>query len=60
VRSALDGVSGLVGQDEDQGNVIRACEFERVAGAKPFNAEQAWFDDLLSDLGQPRGKLLSH
>jgi pyrophosphate--fructose-6-phosphate 1-phosphotransferase len=60
VRSALDGVSGLVGQDEDQGNVIRACEFERVAGAKPFNTEQAWFDDLLSDLGQPRGKLLSH
>ena len=36
VRSALDGVSGLVGQDEDQANVIRACEFDRVAGSKPL------------------------
>jgi pyrophosphate--fructose-6-phosphate 1-phosphotransferase len=60
VRSALDGVSGLVGQDEDQSNVIRACEFNRVAGAKPFNTEQPWFNDLLSGIGQPKGKLLSH
>jgi pyrophosphate--fructose-6-phosphate 1-phosphotransferase len=60
VRSALDGVSGLVGQDEDQDNVIRACEFDRVAGAKPFNTEQSWFNTLLSDIGQPKGKLLSH
>jgi pyrophosphate--fructose-6-phosphate 1-phosphotransferase len=60
VRSALDGVSGLVGQDEDQANVIRACEFDRVAGSKPFNTEQSWFNTLLSDIGQPKGKLLSH
>ena len=60
VRSALDGVSGLVGQDEDQDNVIRACEFDRVAGAKPFNTEQSWFNTLLSDIDQPKGKLLSH
>ena len=60
VRSALDGISGLVGQDEDQANVIRACEFDRVAGAKPFNTEQSWFNTLLSDIGQPKGKLLSH
>jgi pyrophosphate--fructose-6-phosphate 1-phosphotransferase len=60
VRSALDGVSGLVGQDEDQSNVIRACEFDRVAGAKPFKTEQPWFNDLLSGIGQPKGKLLSH
>jgi pyrophosphate--fructose-6-phosphate 1-phosphotransferase len=60
VRSALDGVSGLVGQDEDQSNIIRACEFNRVAGAKPFNTEQPWFNDLLSGIGQPKGKLLSH
>jgi pyrophosphate--fructose-6-phosphate 1-phosphotransferase len=60
VRSALDGISGLVGQDEDQANVIRACEFDRVAGAKPFNAEQAWFSELLSEIGQPEGNQLSH
>jgi pyrophosphate--fructose-6-phosphate 1-phosphotransferase len=60
VRSALDGISGLVGQDEDQANVIRACEFDRVAGAKPFNTEQAWFSELLSEIGQPEGNQLSH
>lgn len=60
VQSALDGVSGLVGQDEDQENVIRACEFDRVAGAKPFNTEQSWFNELLADIQQPKGSLLSH
>jgi pyrophosphate--fructose-6-phosphate 1-phosphotransferase len=60
VQSALDGVSGLVGQDEDQANVIRACEFDRVAGAKPFNTEQTWFNELLTNIGQPRGSLLIH
>jgi len=60
VSSALNGISGLVGQDEDQSNVIRACEFDRVAGAKPFNTEQQWFKDLLSDIKQPKGTLLSH
>lgn len=56
VRSALDGISGLVGQDQDQGNVIRACEFQRVAGGKPFDTEQVWFEQLLTQLNQPKGK----
>ena len=60
VQSALNGVSGLVGQDEDQGNVIRACEFNRVAGAKPFDTNQSWFNELLNEIGQPKGSLASH
>jgi pyrophosphate--fructose-6-phosphate 1-phosphotransferase len=60
VDSALNGISGLVGQDEDQGNVIRACEFSRVAGAKPFNTQQPWFEDLLTEIAQPKGKAASH
>jgi pyrophosphate--fructose-6-phosphate 1-phosphotransferase len=60
VASALTGVSGLVGQDEDQANVIRACEFDRVAGAKPFNTEQPWFDELLAEIKQPKGLPLNH
>ena len=46
--------------DEDQGNVIRACEFERVAGAKPFDVNQVWFNDLLAGIGQPKGAIVSH
>lgn len=60
VQSALNGISGLVGQDEDQANVIRACEFDRVAGAKPFDSEVPWFTELLKDLGQPKGSVVSH
>ncbi len=55
VDAALNGISGLVGQDENAGNVIRACEFERVAGAKPFDTNQVWFDELLAGIGQPKG-----
>lgn len=60
VQSALAGISGLVGQDEDSDNVIRACEFERVAGAKPFNTETSWFNDLLLDIAQPKGLAANH
>ena len=60
VQAALDGVSGLVGQDEDRGNVIRACEFERVAGGKPFDVEQDWFNQLLAGINQPKGVAATH
>ncbi|MEY4311398.1 MAG: hypothetical protein RLZZ571_168 [Actinomycetota bacterium] len=60
VEAALNGISGLVGMDENADNNIRACEFERVAGAKPFDTNQKWFDELLSDLKQPKGKPVSH
>jgi pyrophosphate--fructose-6-phosphate 1-phosphotransferase len=60
VEAAMAGVSGLVGMDEDQGNVIRACEFERVAGAKPFDHTEPWFRALLAEIGQPLGKPTSH
>lgn len=60
VEAALTGVSGLVGMDENAGNVIRACEFSRVAGGKPFNPDQDWFEDLLSKIKQPKGNSISH
>ena len=60
VQAALDGVSGLVGEDENQGNVIRACEFERVAGAKPFDTNQEWFNSLLASIDQPKGAPIAH
>lgn len=60
VEAALNGISGLVGMDEDANNVIRACEFDRVAGAKPFDTNQTWFEDLLKDIEQPKAKRISH
>lgn len=60
VDAALSGISGLVGHDEDRGGVLRACEFERVAGGKPFDVSQPWFTELLSAIGQPMGHATGH
>ena len=54
VECALAGESGVVGKDEDRKNEIRACEFERVKGGKPFNVRNSRFRKMLREIGQPR------
>jgi len=56
VESALAGVGGVVGKDEDQGNELRACEFPRIKGGKPFNMRNSRFRKLLGDIGQPKAR----
>lgn len=56
VESAFAGMPGLIGHDEEQGNELRAIEFPRVKGAKPFNIDTDWFDELLAAIGQPKGE----
>ncbi|GLY17558.1 pyrophosphate--fructose 6-phosphate 1-phosphotransferase [Kineosporia sp. NBRC 101677] len=55
VQSALEGVSGVIGHDEEQDNRLRAIEFPRIRGGKPFDTSQPWFDELLSAIGQEKG-----
>jgi pyrophosphate--fructose-6-phosphate 1-phosphotransferase len=55
VACAFAGKSGVVGEDEEQGNKLRAIEFERIKGGKPFNIQAEWFVQLLKDIGQPVG-----
>jgi diphosphate-dependent phosphofructokinase len=52
VDAALRGESGVVGQDEERGGELRAIEFERITGGKPFDPSAPWFTGLLRDLGQ--------
>ena len=52
VEAALRGESGVVGQDEERGDELRAIEFERIAGGKKFDVSVPWFTELLSELGQ--------
>jgi pyrophosphate--fructose-6-phosphate 1-phosphotransferase len=58
VQSALAGESGVIGNDEEAGGRLRAIEFPRIKGGKPFDTEQPWFDDLLDSIGQSKGKLV--
>ena len=56
VECGLRGESGVVGHDEDQGNRLRAIEFPRVKGGKPFDIELPWFTELLKEIRQPKGQ----
>ncbi|KAL7574174.1 hypothetical protein ACA910_014852 [Epithemia clementina (nom. ined.)] len=54
VRSAIEsGVPGCMGQDEDmEGYPVRAIEFDRIKGHKPFDMSQMWFQQMLKEIGQ--------
>ncbi len=56
VKSALKGVSGVIGHDEGKKNVLRAIEFPRIKGGKEFDVKAKWFGAMLKDIGQPKGK----
>ena len=56
VECALRREGGVIGHDEDQNNVLRAIEFERIKGGKPFDIELEWFGDLLDEIGQTKGE----
>jgi diphosphate-dependent phosphofructokinase len=55
VETALAGGTGLVGHDEEQGDELRAIEFERIKGGKAFDIDAPWFGDLLAGIGQAKG-----
>lgn len=52
VASGLKGESGVIGHDEERGGALRAIEFARIQGGKPFDAGASWFIELLRDIGQ--------
>ena len=55
VECAFRRESGVIGHDEDNNNVLRAIEFPRIKGGKPFDLSSAWFDEMLADIGQTKG-----
>eukprot|EP01052_Picozoa_sp_SAG31_P042087 SAG31_NODE_6571_length_1968_cov_7.072231_2_plen_253_part_00 len=64
VESALAGTTGCIGVDDEsdgpgkangQAGKLRAIEFERIKGGKPFNKDVEWFQSLLQSIGQIDG-----
>ena len=45
----------MIGHDEDQRSILRAIEFPRIAGGKPFDIDSPWFGELLESIGQAKG-----
>ena len=54
VECALRRESGVIGHDEDRGGVLRAIEFSRIKGGKPFSPATPWFATLLEEIGQKK------
>ncbi|MCP5540538.1 MAG: pyrophosphate--fructose-6-phosphate 1-phosphotransferase [Akkermansiaceae bacterium] len=55
-EGALQGRSGVAGLDEDNGGEMNIIPFPKIKGGKPFDHTQAWFRDMLGEIGQPLGK----
>lgn len=53
VDSALAGNPGVVGHDEENGDVLSVIAFDRIKGGKPFDISEQWYLDLLASIGQP-------
>ena len=56
VECAFKRESGVIGHDEDNNNVLRAIEFPRIKGGKPFDIDVPWFGEMLKAIGQAKGK----
>ncbi len=55
VECALRREGGVIGHDEDRSNTLRAIEFDRIKGGKPFDIDLPWFDELLAKIDQTKG-----
>jgi pyrophosphate--fructose-6-phosphate 1-phosphotransferase len=55
VECGLRGEPGVIGHDEDREGQLRAIEFPRIKGGKPFDVGTPWFVEMLKAIGQKRG-----
>lgn len=56
VDAGLRGEAGVIGHDEDDQGRLRAIEFQRIKGGKPFDIAEPWFEAMLAEMGQPLGQ----
>jgi len=52
VDCALRGESGVIGQDEENGDRLGAIAFDRIAGGKAFDLDTDWYVQMLGEIGQ--------
>ena len=54
VECGLKGEPGVIGHDEDREGRLRAIEFPRIKGGKPFDVRTPWFVEMLKAIGQTK------
>ncbi|MDA9325397.1 pyrophosphate--fructose-6-phosphate 1-phosphotransferase [Flavobacteriales bacterium] len=50
VESAVKGISGVVGWDEENNNTLTTIKFNRIKGGKPFDTNQTWYTKMLTEI----------
>ena len=50
VESAITGISGVVGWDEDNNNKLSCIDFKRIKGGKPFNTNSDWYKKMIQEI----------
>lgn len=50
VKSAVKGISGVVGRDEDNNNKLSCINFSRIKGGKPFDTNQFWYTEMMKEI----------
>ncbi len=48
----IEGNSGVVGMDQDDGDKLGLISFDRIKGGKPFDTTVQWFVVMLNGIGQ--------
>ena len=52
VDCAVRREGGVIGHDEDNGDLLRAVEFSRIRGGKPFDTTASWFLRMHTEIAQ--------
>ncbi len=50
VKNALNGISGVIGMDENNNNELSCIDFIKIKGNKPFDYRKEWFQSMLNDI----------
>ena len=50
VKSGLAARPGCIGEDQVQNGELRAIEFSRIRGARPFDIKVPWYTEMQADL----------
>ena len=50
VESAITGISGVVGLDEENNNNLTCISFDRIKGGKPFNTSLEWYQNMMQEI----------
>lgn len=52
VASATNGISGVVGWDEDNNNQLSCIDFNRIKGGKAFDTSLDWYQNMMKEINE--------